>query len=80
MPEHADSPGLRIRVSVGLATCGKTGHGLDHIIEQADIALYQAKHAGRDTLRIAQQSYEAASTGVRKALRGAGMSRRVGVP
>jgi diguanylate cyclase (GGDEF)-like protein len=78
MPEHADAPGLRIRVSVGLATSGKASHGLDDIIEQADIALYQAKHAGRDTLRIAQQSYEAASTGVRKALGGAGMSTTTG--
>jgi diguanylate cyclase (GGDEF)-like protein len=78
MPDHADSPGLSIRVSVGLATSGQDGHGLDHIVAQADIALYQAKHAGRDTLRIAQQSYDAAPTSVRKALHGAGMSMTTG--
>jgi len=78
MPDHADSPGLCIRVSVGLATSGQDSQGLDHIVAQADIALYQAKHAGRDTLRIAQQSYDAASTGVRKALQGAGMSMTTG--
>jgi diguanylate cyclase (GGDEF)-like protein len=78
MPDHTDSPGLCIRASVGLATSGEGSNALDHIVAQADIALYQAKHAGRDTLRIAQQSYDAASTSVRKALHGAGLSMTTG--
>jgi diguanylate cyclase (GGDEF)-like protein len=74
MPEHAGSTGLGIRVSVGLASSGTGNRGLDEIVAQADIALYQAKHAGRDTMRVAQQSFDAASTSVREALHVAGMS------
>lgn len=62
------SADLAIRVSVGLASTGAPHRGLDEIVAEADAALYEAKHAGRDTLRIARQSFDSASTGVRRAL------------
>ena len=38
-------------VSVGVTLFGGTGHTVESVIKQADMALYQAKDAGRDTVR-----------------------------
>jgi diguanylate cyclase (GGDEF)-like protein len=59
---------LRISLSAGLATNAKGPRSLDEIIASADVALYEAKAAGRDLVRIARDSLAAASTGVRRAL------------
>ena len=45
---------------------------LDDIIAQADVALYEAKSQGRDVVKISTESFESASTGVRRALRRSG--------
>ncbi len=45
---NAEHPGLRITFSAGLATyCDGT---IEHLMEEADRALYDAKHAGRDRI------------------------------
>lgn len=59
---------LRVTFSAGLATTADGARSLDEIIARADAALYEAKNEGRDLVRIDQESYRAASTGVRRAL------------
>ena len=63
-----DDP-LRVTFSAGLATTADGVRSLDEIIARADAALYEAKNGGRDLVRIDRDSYESASTGVRRALR-----------
>jgi diguanylate cyclase (GGDEF)-like protein len=60
---------LRVSFSAGLATNDEMLKSLDEIIARADVALYEAKNRGRDLVRIADESYRMASTGVRRALR-----------
>lgn len=60
---------LRVTLSAGLAASGADVRTLDEIIARADAALYEAKNGGRDLVRIAEESFRAASTGVRRALR-----------
>jgi diguanylate cyclase (GGDEF)-like protein len=64
----ADDP-MRVTFSAGLATTAEGARSLDEIIARADAALYEAKHEGRDLVRIDRESYQTASTGVRRALR-----------
>jgi diguanylate cyclase (GGDEF)-like protein len=61
--------GLRVSMSAGLAASGADVRTLDEIIARADAALYEAKNSGRDLVRIADESFQAASSGVRRALR-----------
>lgn len=65
----AAGAGLRLSLSAGLATMDERAQSLDEMIASADAALYEAKHQGRDLVRVADHSYLAASTGVRRALR-----------
>jgi diguanylate cyclase (GGDEF)-like protein len=37
---------IQIRVSIGLAEFSRDAHQIDHILREADIALYRAKHEG----------------------------------
>jgi GGDEF domain-containing protein len=37
-----------VTVSVGASVCHAGTNGIDALLKQADIALYEAKHAGRD--------------------------------
>ncbi len=60
---------VRVTFSAGLATTGEGARSLDEIIARADAALYEAKNQGRDLVRIDQESYQTASTAVRRALR-----------
>lgn len=60
---------LRVTFSAGLATTADGARSLDEIIARADAALYEAKNEGRDLVRIDRESYQSASTGVRRALR-----------
>jgi diguanylate cyclase (GGDEF)-like protein len=64
--------GLRVSISAGLATNEHGASTLDSIVAAADAALYDAKDRGRDAVRIANESYRMASTGVRRALRSSG--------
>jgi diguanylate cyclase (GGDEF)-like protein len=61
--------GVRVSLSAGMATAEEGIHSLDGIIARADSALYKAKSQGRDLVRISDESYLTASTGVRRALR-----------
>ncbi len=45
--------GLRVTASVGIATLGEHGPDLDILLRAADLALYAAKAAGRDRVRVA---------------------------
>ncbi len=65
----ASGHGMRVSLSAGLASNAGGGVSLDAIIASADIALYDAKNEGRDLVRIAPDSYRAASSGIRRALR-----------
>ncbi len=60
---------VRVTFSAGLATTAEGARSLDGIIARADAALYEAKNEGRDLVRIDQESYQTASTAVRRALR-----------
>jgi len=60
---------VRVSLSAGLATSDEGANSLDEIIARADVALYEAKNQGRDLVRIADESYRMASSGVRRALR-----------
>jgi diguanylate cyclase (GGDEF)-like protein len=70
--------GLRISFSAGLATSELAIRTLDDIVAQADAALYEAKNRGRDLVRISDESYRMASTGVRQALRASGAAHTTG--
>ena len=45
-------PGLRVTASIGIASL-REGEGRDALLKRADIALYAAKHAGRDRVAAA---------------------------
>jgi diguanylate cyclase (GGDEF)-like protein len=62
----------RVSISAGLASHEGMNRKLDHIIAEADAALYEAKERGRDVVHIADESLRMASTGVRQALRQSG--------
>jgi diguanylate cyclase (GGDEF)-like protein len=64
----AAAEGLLVSFSAGLAARGKRIQSLEEIIASADAALYEAKNAGRDLVRIDKESVRTASTGVRQAL------------
>ncbi|MBW4051180.1 MAG: GGDEF domain-containing protein [Proteobacteria bacterium] len=59
---------MRVTFSAGLATTAHGARSLDEIIARADAALYEAKNEGRDLVRIDRESFQTASTGVRRAL------------
>ena len=63
----AEDP-VRVTFSAGLATTAEGARSLDEIIARADAALYEAKNEGRDLVRIDRESYQSATTGVRRAL------------
>jgi diguanylate cyclase (GGDEF)-like protein len=47
----ADEVDLRVSISAGLAATGNEPCSLDEIVARADLALYEAKNAGRDLVR-----------------------------
>jgi len=59
---------LRVSISAGLAANVERSETLDEIVASADVALYEAKTAGRDLVRISRASFCAASSSVRRAL------------
>jgi diguanylate cyclase (GGDEF)-like protein len=60
---------MRVSVSAGLAISESKQHSLEALVARADIALYRAKDDGRNIVRIDDASVDAASSGVRRALR-----------
>ena len=69
VPQSTAADPVRVTFSAGLATTAEGARSLDEIIARADAALYQAKNEGRDLVRIDRESYQIASTGVRRALK-----------
>jgi diguanylate cyclase (GGDEF)-like protein len=59
---------LHVSISAGLATSGEGASSLDEILARADVALYKAKNSGRNLVCYAEESFQSASTGVRRAL------------
>jgi diguanylate cyclase (GGDEF)-like protein len=59
---------FRVTFSAGLASTADGARSLDEIIARADAALYEAKNEGRDLVRIDRESFQTASTGVRRAI------------
>ncbi len=53
-------PGLNATFSVGLAQA-RPGESLEHLIERADQALYEAKHGGRNRSHVAEDETETTS-------------------
>lgn len=69
---------LRVSLSAGLATNEGDPAGLEAIIASADAALYDAKKNGRDLVCVAPESYDLASTGIRRALKSSGITLSTG--
>jgi diguanylate cyclase (GGDEF)-like protein len=59
---------LRVSLSAGLATNEADVKTLDGLVARADAALYRAKNEGRNLVRIDEESFDSASTGVRRSL------------
>ena len=59
---------ISVSLSAGLATNEANRHSLDALVARADVALYRAKHDGRNLVRIDVSSMDAASSGIRRAL------------
>ncbi len=60
--------GLRVSVSAGVASDDNHTQSLDELIARADSALYVAKHAGRDMVRVADETL-LTSSGIRRTAR-----------
>jgi diguanylate cyclase (GGDEF)-like protein len=65
----ASGAGLRVSLSAGIAAFDANVRSLDELIARADAALYAAKSAGRDCVRIADASSITGSHASRRALR-----------
>ena len=58
---HIDAPGgpltiTDLSVSVGVAVSGPDGNSLDELMQVADYALYAAKRAGRNRVRLGRRT------------------------
>ncbi|HEX9258541.1 MAG TPA: GGDEF domain-containing protein, partial [Acidimicrobiales bacterium] len=59
-PIDVDGRVLSITASIGIATTGRAGND-DHLLEEADHAMYDAKEAGRGAYRVFERSRPADS-------------------
>jgi two-component system cell cycle response regulator len=59
----------RLTLSAGLTTNEDDVHSLAALVARADQALYEAKHGGRNRVRVSESIFRTASTGVRRAVR-----------
>ena len=69
LPESGAAAGLRVSLSAGMAASYEGAASLDEVIVRADVALYEAKRDGRNLVRVADESLQAATTAIRRALR-----------
>jgi diguanylate cyclase (GGDEF)-like protein len=69
---------VKVTASAGLASDDGRARSLEDLIAEADGALYVAKNLGRDRVQVAQQSYDASATQVRRNLRSAGVELMTG--
>jgi len=67
IPNSGD--GMKVSLSAGLAINESHLNSLEAVVARADIALYRAKHDGRNIVRIDDASLDTASSGVRRAMR-----------
>ncbi len=65
----SSSAGQRVTLSAGVAAYGPQVPALDELIARADSALYAAKDAGRDQVRVADERTQFTTTGIRRAMR-----------
>ena len=56
----ANGPQIRLTASIGLAAHPQHGQQLTDLLEAADVALYAAKHAGRDRVGLPPEPHPAA--------------------
>lgn len=47
---------VQVTISIGVAAFRESGHSVHELLDAADIALYAAKHAGRNCVRVAEGS------------------------
>lgn len=47
-PAETDAGPVRCTVSIGIATMDEATPGVDALLKRADLALYEAKHSGRN--------------------------------
>ena len=47
---HLDGHELHVTASIGYVVFPRDGHNMETLLRHADLAMYQAKHAGRDTV------------------------------
>jgi two-component system, cell cycle response regulator len=70
-PGQHTQPGGVLSVSIGVASLPQHADGAASLLYQADSALYEAKHAGRNTIRSAKDFYgvdNAPTTGVYRSI------------
>jgi diguanylate cyclase (GGDEF)-like protein len=65
---------LRVSLSAGLAVNEAQANTLDALVARADVALYRAKHDGRNIVRVDDGNSDTASTAVRRSGFRQGMS------
>ena len=51
-PIHVEGHEIRVTASIGVATVSRHSPFLEHVLTQADRALYQAKSEGRNTVCV----------------------------
>ncbi len=73
---HGSALELKLTASMGIAICPANGSELDALLKNADLAMYEAKSAGRDCARFFHQAMNqeldrrlALEAGLRRALR-----------
>ncbi len=57
-PQNHELPGGMLTISVGVASCPTDGTTAASLLAAADAALFRAKHAGRNQVRVAGESSE----------------------
>jgi diguanylate cyclase (GGDEF)-like protein len=57
-----DQAKIQVTVSIGVAVLGQHGHDLFELLAAADVALYRAKDAGRNQVRLNSPAQELAQT------------------
>lgn len=63
-PQNHELPGGMLTISVGVASCPTDGTTAASLLAAADAALFRAKHAGRNQVRIAGEPPDAFYTGL----------------
>ncbi len=57
-PMRVDGHDLVVTVSIGISACPHAGHDVASLLKRADIAMYRAKNAGRNSYALNDESLE----------------------